>query len=262
MRTLSLLLTLLVPLGLGCPSQERAELIAHRGNSSEAPENTLAAVRAAITLEKPAEFIEIDVHASADGKLVVIHDSTLDRTTTGTGNVAELSWEEIRHHRAAYTEEFGERFADEPVPLLEDVLDAVADSQVGVMIEIKAGGIGDDVVRMLERRGELERHVIASFRADVVVAATLANAQARTLYLSGEATPEQVELARRIGADVFGVSHQELSQRIVDLAHGSELVVWSWTVDEEARVSELLGWGIDGIITNRPRAMRALAGFR
>jgi len=262
MRTLILLLALFVPPGVLSPFHERAVLVAHRGNSSEAPENTLASIRAALALEPPPEFVEIDVRASADGRLVVIHDSTLERTTTGVGEVAELTWEEIQKHRAAYAGSFGEQFADEPIPLLEDVLAAVADSDTAVMIEIKAAGLGDDVVRLLERRGELERHVVAGFRADVVVAATMANADARTLYLSGEATPEQIELAHLIGADIFGVAHDGLTGEAVDLAHAKGLVVWSWTVNEEPRATELLRWGVDGIITDRPRAMRELEGLR
>jgi glycerophosphoryl diester phosphodiesterase len=262
MRTFILLLVLLVSPGIRPPSQEHAVLIGHRGNAAEAPENTLASIRAALALERPPEFVEVDVHASADGRLVVIHDSTLERTTTGAGAVAELTWDEIREHRAPHADSFGEEFTDEPIPLLEDVLAAVADSDTRVMIEIKAGGLGDDVVRLLERRGELGRHVVASFRADVVVAATMASAEVRTLYLTGEATPEQIELAHRIGADVFGVSQNGLGQEVVDLAHAKELVVWSWTVNEEMRASELLEWGVDGIITDRPRAMREVDGLR
>ena len=256
---------LLIPLS-GCAGptlgRDGALLIGHRGNSSEAPENTLAAVRSALELDAPCELVEIDVHASADGELVVIHDATIDRTTDGRGKVAELSWEALRARSAGYAEKYGDRFAGERIPSLEEVLDAVADGGAGVMIEIKARGLGDEVARLLASRGELGDHVVASFHAGVVVDVSMADPRIPTLYLGEEATPEQIEVARRIGADVIGIPSEGLSAALIERAHAGGLAVWVWTVNEPERAGELLGWGADGIITDRPRAMRELGGLR
>jgi len=136
---MSLLPSLLLLVGAAllaacCPATGPAGplLIGHRGNPAEAPENTVAAVRAALAVQPPPEFVEVDVRRSADGRLVVLHDADLERTTGQPGKAAELPWEEIRQRSAGTA----------PVPLLEEVLDAVAGSGTGVMIEIKEHGLG------------------------------------------------------------------------------------------------------------------------
>ncbi|MCZ6599199.1 MAG: glycerophosphodiester phosphodiesterase family protein [Planctomycetota bacterium] len=237
-------------------------LIAHRGNSSEAPENTLAAMRSALALGAPPELVEIDVHTSRDGELVVIHDATLERTTDGQGAVAEKSWDEIRGLDAGFADRFGLRFTGERVPSLDEVLDAVAGTGTGVMIEVKVHGAGGSAARLVVQRGEMDRHLIASFEPDVVVDASLEHPGIRTMLISGRATDEVVELASRIGASVLGVDHGGLTPQIVEQAHSKELELWCWTVDDEERAAELLRWGVDGIITNRPAAMRSLAALR
>lgn len=225
--------------------------VAHRGNSAVAPENTLAAVRSALALAPAPDFVEIDVHRSADGALVVIHDATLDRTTSATGRVAELPLGAIRDADAGYSAEFGDAFRGERVPELYEVLDAVSATTTSVMIEVKARGIGDRVARLLADRGELGRHLIASFHPDVLVAASMAAPKASTLYLADDASPEEIELAARIGADVVGFGQKGLTAAAVHTAHKKGLAVWAWTVNEPARASELLAMGVDGVISDR-----------
>ncbi len=231
------------------------ERIAHRGNSSVAPENTLASVRSALALEPPPQYVEIDVHRSSDGTLVVIHDATLDRTTNARGRVAQLAWGTIRQADAGYSAEFGDAFRGERVPALHEVLDAVAATTTSIMIEVKAHGIGDRVARLVADRGELARHVIASFHADVLVAASLAAPKARTLYLASDAAPEEIELAARIEADIVGLGHEGLTAAAVHAAHEKGLAVWAWTVNEPERAAELYAMGVDGVISDRVGSM-------
>ncbi len=239
------------------PRVTEPQVIAHRGNSSEAPENTLAAVRSALSLPEPIPYVEIDLHATADGELVVIHDTTLDRTCDRGGEVAQLTFQEVRAARAGFASEFGDAFSGELVPSLDEVLDAVRDTNTDVMIEIKPNGLGDDVARRIAARGELDRHVIASFHADVVLAASLAEPRCRTVFVvGGEAAEEHVELAGVIGAEFLAVNHEAVTPELLSRAHALDIVVWAWTVDDETRAAELLRLGADGIITNRPRAIR------
>lgn len=231
--------------------------IAHRGDSAHAPENTLAAVRSALALEPPPAWIEVDVHRSADGELVVIHDATLDRTTRAQGAVAETPWSELAAVDAGFPEGFGDAFRDEPLPRLADVLDAVRGTGTGVMIEVKARGAGGPAAALVRARGEEGRHVLASFHADVVVDASLAAPDLPTLFLVGEPGLEHVELARRIGASILGVGHESTTSTLVDLAHREGLAVWAWTVDDEARARGLRRLGVDGVISNDlPRVRR------
>lgn len=231
--------------------------IAHRGNSNVAPENTLAAVRSALNLSTAPDFVEIDVYSTADGELAVIHDSTLDRTTDKSGAVAELTWAEVRLADAGYADRFGDSFRGERVPALEEVLDAVAGSDTGIMIEVKAHGVGGPAARLVTERDEVDRHVLASFHADVVVDAALAAPGLRTLLLVSEPGREHVELARRVGASILGASHEAITRELVEAAHAAGLLVWAWTVDDPARAAELLALGVDGLISNTVEAVRA-----
>jgi glycerophosphoryl diester phosphodiesterase len=243
------LVVLLLVTGCSAPRASSA-WIAHRGNSSAAPENTLASVRSALALSPPPDWIEIDVHRSADGELVVIHDSTLDRTTDRTGAVADLPWSEIRSASAGYAERFGDAHASERVPLLDEVLAEVEGTATGVMIEVKAGGIGGDIVRLLEARGEVRRHLVASFKPTVLVDASMTNASARTLYLTGRASPEEIELARRIGAELLGAGNGSLTRENIAVAHRKGLAVWAWTVNEASDAEALVEMGVDGVISD------------
>src|SRR5438067_2355598 len=129
-------------------------LIAHRGGSLEAPENTLAAFRHAIELGM--RYVELDVQMSRDGELVVIHDETVDRTTGGHGPVARLTFEEL--HRLDAGSHFGPEYAGERIPILREVLELCADAGVGVVVEIKSPslypGMVEKVVALIgEMRG-------------------------------------------------------------------------------------------------------------
>jgi glycerophosphoryl diester phosphodiesterase len=254
---------LLVPLLLlvGACSARTPVLIAHRGNSSAAPENTLAAVRSALALEIAPDLCEIDVHRSADGALVVIHDDTLDRTAGVAGKVADLPLAQLRRHPVGFAARFGEQFAGEPLPILSEVLGLLEGTDTDLMIEIKVRGVGAEIARLLARRGELDRHLIASFDPGVVVDASMAVPRVRTLLLRGESDPEELELARRMGVDVLGVSERSLTPEAVQRAHEHGLELWVYTVNDTARATELLDWGVDGLITDRPAEMRALAPF-
>jgi glycerophosphoryl diester phosphodiesterase len=112
-------------------------LIAHRGGATEAPENTLAAFRHALSLG--IRYVELDVQMSSDGELVVIHDETLDRTTSGSGPVGDHTYEELRRLDAGSW--FAPEYAGERIPTLREVLDLCVLEGVGVVIELKSPGM-------------------------------------------------------------------------------------------------------------------------
>jgi glycerophosphoryl diester phosphodiesterase len=123
----------------------RTLVVAHRGASAEGPENTLAAFR--LALEQGAPAVECDVHLSADGFPVVIHDETVDRTTNGKGAVAALTRAALRRLDAGSWR--GNRFAGEPIPTLEETLDLCA-GRARLFIELKAGRAQEERVRLVD----------------------------------------------------------------------------------------------------------------
>jgi glycerophosphoryl diester phosphodiesterase len=231
-------------------------VFAHRGGSALAPENTMAAF--ANGLSFGANGIELDVRLSKDGAVVVHHDTTVDRTTTGSGAVAALSQREL---------------ARLDVPALEDVLRGFPEARVIVEMKVNARELASAVVDVVRRANAVERVCLGAFGRRVLNAA-------RTLEpaLATSAAREEVRWAlyrswvRRAshGAPYAGFQVPEcagttriVSRRFVEIAHRADLAVHVWTVDDEADANRLLSWGVDALITDRPDVItRVVQAFR
>lgn len=245
------------------------EVIAHRGFSARAPENTLCAFREA--LRTRADRVEFDVLLTRDQVPVVIHDALLDRTTNGRGPVAELELARVRELDAGSW--FGPDFAGERVPTLDEVLDLCA-GRVSVNVEIKeeavvrsgpgAGRVEGLVLEALQRRGLLGSTTISSFDALAVerLARESSAANVETLFTGGGRAPAfaDLEAAKRVGCSAFNLSQEELAQApgILGYAHELGLKVKVYTVDAPETMGRLLALGVDGIFTNRPDVLADL----
>lgn len=238
--------------------QAQPVVIAHRGHSSVAPENTLAAVRSALELSPRPAYIEIDLHRSKDGVLVVTHDSTTLRTT-GEDHVVRLTpYRLLRTLRAGFASRFGETFASEHLPTLQEVLDLVKDTPVGIMIECKQLLLEDDVVPLLRERGELDRHVFASFDELSCYRAKKMAPSLRTLYLTSRLTTDSRLRGEDVQADILGVNLGSDDDEIRSAMAAGE-TVWVWTVNEPDAIERLVRLGVDGIISDYPeRVQRAI----
>ncbi|MCA1057550.1 glycerophosphodiester phosphodiesterase [Rossellomorea aquimaris] len=162
------------------------KLFAHRGVSGEAPENTLAAFKAAA--ESGAHGIELDVQLSKDGHIVVIHDETIDRTTNGTGYVKDMTWEQLRTYDAGSW--FHSSFQGESIPSLEEVLDVVTahhDSMI-INIELKNDQIDypqleEKVLELLNEKGMKEQTIISSFNPESIKKVRQLDSDIETAFL-------------------------------------------------------------------------------
>jgi glycerophosphoryl diester phosphodiesterase len=251
-----------------CPAVFRTSrplVFAHRGGAGLAPENTLAAF--ARGLEAGADGVECDVHLSADGVPVVIHDPTLDRTTDASGPVAARTAAELEDVDAGYHFGAGAGFPwrgrGVGVPTLATWLEAHPDTRV--IVELKLGGpaLGRAVADLVRRLGAVDRVCVGSFHEDTVAAVReaapeiLTSASLRevrwTLYRSWVRWP--AGLATAYGA--FQVPEKAGRLRVVSPAFVRQAqregcVVQVWVVDDPADASRLLSWGVDGLIADRP----------
>ncbi|PRX49267.1 glycerophosphoryl diester phosphodiesterase [Prauserella shujinwangii] len=244
--------TELEPLPITQPDGALPLTVAHRGYSSAAPENTLAAVAAGIRAR--SEYVEIDAHTTADGVPVVMHDSTVDRTTNGTGAVSALTADHVTGLDAGSW--FSPAFAGQRVPTLGAVLDLVKDSGSTLLLEVKGpetraetGGI---VAEVLER-GMAEQVLLQSFDEQVLRhARELAPEIPRGLLRSAlDANP--VATARSLGVVAYNPSANALLGRpgvVADLNEAG-IAVMPYTVDDAARWQRLTELGVDAVITNR-----------
>lgn len=244
----------------------RTLIAAHRGGAREVVENSRAAFRHAIALG--ADQVEFDVHQTADGRLVVLHDATLDRTTSGTGPVVARTLAELRAVRLREA-------VEETVPTLEEVLDILEPASIGLRIEIKAGpdleryeGIEAAVVELLRARGLLERSVITSFLLPILEAARKAGAT-RLLWLVAPLVQAAIggaraiaELARGAGVGEVGLHIDRLDAATVAALRGVGLEVGAWAAHEDAQIAEALELDLAVFTTDRPTAALALREAR
>lgn len=233
--------------------------IGHRGAAAIAPENTLVSFRRAIELG--ADGVELDLHRARDGRFVVIHDDTLDRTTDGHGPVDALSSDELRRLDAGSWK--GPEFAGERVPLFEDVVDALPASAV-IFAELKAGsdrapGIEVDFARLLSDRSLLGRVRVSSFdhRALARLRRLLPALSTGALFVALPVDP--VALGRACGAQAIHPSFRYLTRELVDEAHRAGLAVHTWTVNEPADIATASAMGVDGIVSDHPERLAAIS---
>ena len=231
-------------------------IFAHRGASAHAPENTLAAFE--LALEQGADAIELDAKLSADGQVVVIHDATVDRTTGAHGRVKDMSLAELRALRAGSF--LSSHFSTEKIPMLEEVFEAVG-KRLLINVELTNYNTPRDhlveSVCMLVKKFNLQKHVLfssfyglnlskaRSYLAEVpcglLAFKGLPGAWARSFgFAFGKYTALQPHLA-------------DVTREQIQRVHRLKGRVHVWTVNPEADIRRLFGWGVDGIFTDDPQ---------
>ncbi|MBT2637650.1 glycerophosphodiester phosphodiesterase family protein [Bacillus sp. ISL-39] len=233
------------------------DTVAHRGAAGYAPENTIAAFD--MGLEMKADYIEIDVQRSKDGELVIIHDTTVDRTTDGTGKVGELTLEELRSLDAGSFK--GEQFAGEKIPTFEEILDRYH-GKIGILIELKAPqlypGIEEEVTQELKERNldkpQNDKIIIQSFNFESMkkVDALLPNVPIGVLTYSSLHTTDAALQEFAKYADLFNPSYGLVTRELVDKVHSLGMEIQSWTVRSPEAAQFLIDMKVDGIITDYP----------
>lgn len=235
----------------------RPLVISHGGCGGHAPENTLAGVRLALGMG--ADAIEIDVHATADGVPVLMHDDTVDRTTDGQGEVSRLALAEVGELDAG-CKWLSQAFQGERVPTLEETLRLTLGKAL-LVIEIKQREIESAVLEVVRRVGAIDWAMAWSFWPEVVARMRSLEPRLPCGLLTGPLNGSIVHQALSLGAQGVGVYYQSLGEDLVRLAHRKALWVYAWTVDRPGDVRRLAGAGVDGIVSNYPNvALSVLRG--
>lgn len=242
-------------------------VVAHRGASAQAPENTMEAFR--LGVEADADAIELDVHLTADGQLAVIHDDTLDRTTDRTGRVAELTMDEIREADAGATfarpDDAGLPYAGEGlrVPTLPEVLEWLPDG-VGLVVEIKAREAADAVVEALRGQPVREgnRLAVISFDEATIERVRELDPGIRTGYLLVPTQPIEPALTWATEHGHVGVFPWEGDLGMDPLplmsqAHAYGREIGCYVVNDPQRMQHLAACGLWGFVTDVPDVARA-----
>ena len=241
----------------------RPVIIAHRGSSASAPENTMAAFRRAA--EEGADMIELDVRMSRDGHLVVHHDRKLGRTSNGRGRVVDLRLDELRRFDAGSW--FGRSFAGERILLLEEVLEWLP-SPMGLNIEVKTDGdrrgpegYAVAIRRVLRRTGLTRRVLLSSFDHTFLQMAHSGTPRPDLGALVGSPGPGRARpaaIARRTGASVLILHHRFLRARWAESARDAGMALVCYGVETRAHLRRLRARRLDGMITNNPALLGRL----
>jgi glycerophosphoryl diester phosphodiesterase len=228
--------------------------IAHRGASGDFPENTLLAFEAAIAAG--AAMCELDVQMSRDAVPMVIHDDTVDRTTSGGGAVATLTSAQIRTFDAGRHR--GPGFAGQQVPTLLEVIRATR-GRCALNIEIKDAGAVAPVCGLMRREELLDSAIVSSFNRAALAEALRIEPRLRVALLAGHGASAMLAAARELGAVAVNPRCDLVNERLCLRAHEMGLQVYVWTVDEPAVMRDLIAAGVDGIMTNYPARLAAIA---
>lgn len=237
------------------PDVNRPLIFAHRGACRVAPENTLPAFLAAIDLG--ADGIELDVHYSSDGKLMVIHNRTLEATTNGSGRITAYTYEELRNLDAGSY--FAPQFIGARIPVLDEVL-ALCKGKLLMNIELKSletttAGIGADVVAAVRAHDMADQVVLSSFNPLALRRAKKAGPEIECALLTAPDLPGWMRSGLTLRYSRASAVHPELP--MVDAAYMAwarkrKIPVRPWTVNEEADIRRMIELGVDAIITDVP----------
>ncbi|MGP9022231.1 glycerophosphodiester phosphodiesterase [Streptomyces sp. BR1] len=216
--------------------------IGHRGVMGVEPENTL---RSFVRAERAGmDAIELDLHLSKDGALVVLHDADVDRTTDGTGPVAEKTVAELRELDAGQ----GER-----IPLFEEVLDAVGSP---LQAEIKDVAAAVELARVIHARDLVGRVTVSSFHDEALARMVSLVPGVRTVLIASRWEDDLTDRARAVGAHALSLDIRHLTLAAVERAHAESLQVIGWVVNTQDHLRLVRALGLDGATTDCPEIRR------
>ncbi|MFZ1415519.1 MAG: glycerophosphodiester phosphodiesterase [Defluviicoccus sp.] len=237
------------------PSRRLAAVVGHRGAGKLAPENTLAALRAAASMG--LAWVEFDARLTADGVPVLLHDPTLDRTTDGHGAIDRMAVQALRGVDAGGW--FGPQFAGEPVPTLEQALACLADLGLAANIEIKAesgrgGRAGARIAAAVARLwpADLPPPVLSSFDEDALAAAAETAPALERALIVGAVPPDWAARLGRLGCRALHAAVSPLDEETAAAVVSAGVALRVYTVNDPATAERLFACGVESVFTDRP----------
>lgn len=240
--------------------KNRPLIIAHRGASGEAPENTLAAFQ--LGLKQGCDGIELDVHLTKDGQIAVIHDENIKRTTDGEGLIREMTTAELKKYDAGSW--FSNKYKGEKIPLLEEVFELVP-KEILINIEIKNipsfyVGIEEKLLNLLVRYDRVNTVIVSSFDHQCLHRLKKQNRNIKIGLLYFENLVDHAGFAKLFGLPVESLHPDQRALRAEDVRIAIEngLKVYTWTCNSEENMKRMIDYGVSGIITNYPARLKSL----
>ncbi len=244
---------------------EKPLVIAHRGYSVVAPENTILAYRKAI--EAGADMLELDINMTCDGELVMIHDHRLERTTNGTGYVHDHTLSDIQLLDAGY--HFRPYIKGATIPTTEEAINLAIETGIKMCFEIKGGEverakiIAQKLMDLLKKYNAFEWASISSYYPE---ACAVARQLCPELVITRERLPddskfnlpEAIKQANILNSPIMLSDFHTLDKKAVDGLHTAGIAMWSWNPFERSEIEQVIAFGVDGIMGDNPEVARKL----
>lgn len=231
------------------------QIIGHRGAAAYAPENTIEGIHTAADMG--VEWVELDVKLTKDDVPIIFHDDVLDRTTNGTGPVAEKTLKELKELDAGSW--FSEGFATVSIPTLEEVIDVLIEREMGLNLEIKpcpgrekeTAEVALDILS--QYWDDHDKLLISSFsHVSLEVALEMATDWHRGFLLPQEWPENWMEMAQYLKASTVNLNGNEVTREQVEAAMELELPILAYTINQPDQARKLQGWGVDGFFSDAP----------
>ncbi len=247
--------------------ENKIKVIAHRGFSGIAPENTLIAIKKA--LELGVDFIEIDIHQTKDNVVVVIHDDAIDRTTNGAGEVKDYTYAELQQFDAGIWK--GAQFKGEKIPTLDEVLTLIK-GKSKLLIEIKDTynayyGIEERALELIERHSAKKWCVLQSFDDFSLEHVKLIDRSSsfelhKLLEFDISSLFDEINDGVYRYVKAINIDYELLTKEIVEKIHQNGFKVYTWTVNTEEAIKSVIEIGVDGIISNFPDRVKKVMNYK
>ncbi|MCK4641660.1 MAG: glycerophosphodiester phosphodiesterase [Candidatus Marinimicrobia bacterium] len=244
-----LITTFYVILFVACSKVTTSVVTAHRGGAGIAPENTMAAMKKA--LELGAGFSELDVQETSDGVLILLHDSTLERTAGVDLNIWEMPYDSLVSYEVGSW--FAPEFAGEPIPKLADVMDAVK-GKMKLNIELKMNGhekfLIEKVIDLINEKDFRSECIITSFDLSAIKKVRQLDKDLKVGYIFSK-YPEDEDVFTA-DVDLLSVKYKLVDEEFIRKAHANNKAVHIWTVNDPEMMKKFIDWGVNSIITDYP----------
>ncbi len=204
----------------------------------------------------------MDVHKTKNDSIVVIHDSSVDRTGSNDvkGEIAEMNYSDLANFTVGHPMEFGDKYKNEKIPTLREALE-LAKGKIKVCIEIKVYGAEKEILKIVNDLGVKDDVIIFSFYYPVLAKIRQLDKNIPILFLINKADKMTIDYAKIIESNAIGVGYgTTVTEEYLNFAHKNGIEVWKWTVNEEDEMQQLIDLGLDGLITNFPdKALKKLS---
>jgi len=233
-------------------------VIGHRGAAGEAPENTLASFL--LAAEQGADAVELDIHLSADGKLVVCHDATVDRTSDGRGTIHRMSGDELKRLDAGSW--FSAAYAGERIPFLDEVFEALP-AHMLINVEIKHSygrQIEPKLIELMRRMNRVETVIVSSFEHKSLLHLKRLAPDVKIGLLYSSDFVDHPAVAQTTGVPVYSLhpNFRHIGKEDIQASVRAGLAVYPYTINEEIDMRQAIEAGASGIITDFPARLRTL----